>query len=883
MIEDRFTRLSRSSLSVKLLHIENLSKPKQVFRRLRRVQSQMSIRKALLLCLSATTFYGTSFPTANSAKFDIPTGTSPTPLFGAPPFSQKMLLLEEMGSQPLVECRTCTSTLPQPNNIRSSPKGAALDAFLKEPIHPFPMEQANIVLPNPWQDLIETHTGPLNFTAIEGRPPGEFYAHQRWLEFFPLVWVQTAQSGARRNEGLRNDQQRHRYAVGEFSPGGLYHNTTGRAGFEGSTKGIKVRFHPRMPVQHPNSVWTFDGTFPPKLIMARYGEPILFRHYNALPIDETTNNGFGRHTISTHEHNGHNPAESDGFAHAYFYPGQFFDYRWPMILAGTDTINTDKSDPRAGTPDGNGGIMRIRGDYRETMSTHWFHDHMQDFTSQNVYKGNAAMMNYYSALDRGNEGLEDGVNLRLPSGTALDWGNRDYDVNVIVADKAWDQNGQLFFNIFQTDGFLGDRMTVNWLYKPYFDVRSRRYRFRILNASVARWFKIALVTASGQRVPFHMIANDGNVMEHAVRFPNATLPSQGIAERYDIVVDFSQFKPGDKLYFVNVLEHTDGKGPNQQIPLDQVLSGKYKGDPAVGKFLEFRVQAYNGTDLSMNPADFEPGKKKMIPLPGFTAEELNNATQRTFEFGRANGTDDKPWTIKTDGGQGYNMDPRRVSAAPDKGGVEIWRLVNGGNGWSHPIHVHFEEGQILKRGGLSPPEWEKWARKDVYRIGDMPDTLGSVEFAVRVREFVGTYMEHCHNTTHEDSAMLLRWDSQNPGQVIAIPTPMPDWDGVDYIETNTTDVSTFKVGDLDAKANRVGLKAVGNENNGNSGNNELEEEDNMNNGKGRSKGSNNDVRISNSGNLHASQNSNSVGEHDDGGKGHNGRGRNRGGHKGGND
>ncbi|SDY47209.1 multicopper oxidase domain-containing protein [Nitrosomonas sp. Nm33] len=787
-------------------------------RRLNRMQRQMKGLGVFSLCLTAALLCGTSLA-QTSGGFDIPTGAPPSPLFGATPFSQKMVLLEEIGTQPLVECRTCTSTLPQPNNIRSSPNGAALDTFLREPIHPFPTQEANIVLPNPWQDLIETHTGKLDQTAIEGRPPGEFYAHQRWLEFFPQVWIQTAQSGARRNEGLRDDQQRHRYAVGEFAPGGLYHNTTGRAGFEGTTVGIQVRFHPNMPIQQPNSVWTFDGTSPPKLITVRYGEPILFRHYNALPIDEGANNGFGRHTITTHEHNGHHPAESDGFAGAFFFPGQFYDYRWPMILAGTDTINTNKSDPRAGAPDGKGGIMRIRGDFRETMSTHWFHDHMLDFTSQNVYKGNAAMSNFYSALDRGNEGLDDGVNLRFPSGTALDWGNRDYDINLMVADKAWDQSGQLFFNIFQTNGFLGNQMLVNGLFKPFFEVRARRYRFRILNASVARWFKIALVTAAGQRVPFHMIANDGNVMQHAVRFPDAILPSQGIAERYDIVVDFSQFKPGDKLHFVNVLEHQDGRRPNQEIPLEDILSGEYQGDPAVGKFLEFRVQAYDGTDLSMNPADFEPGKKQMIPLPTFTAEELNNATHRTFVFGRSDGADDKPWTINTDGGQGFTMDPRRLSAAPNKGGVEIWHLVNGGGGWAHPIHPHFEEGQILKRGGLPPPEWERFARKDMYRIGDLPDSLQSVDIVMRTREFTGSYVEHCHNTTHEDTSMLLRFDSQNPGQLIAIPTPIPDWDGVVYVETNATDVPTFKIGDLDAKANRVGLEAVGNENNENTDNN----------------------------------------------------------------
>ena len=61
--------------------------------------------------------------------------------------------------------------------------------------------------------------------------------------------------------------------------------------------------------------------------MARYGQPLLFRHYNALPISATANGGFGVNQMSTHLHNGHNPAESDGFPGAYFYPGQYYDYR----------------------------------------------------------------------------------------------------------------------------------------------------------------------------------------------------------------------------------------------------------------------------------------------------------------------------------------------------------------------------------------------------------------------------------------------------------------------------------------------------------------------------------------------------------------------------
>ncbi|MGE5094344.1 MAG: Ig-like domain-containing protein, partial [Betaproteobacteria bacterium] len=456
---------------------------------------------------------------------------------------------------------------------------------------------------------------------------------------------------------------------------------------------------------------------------------------------------------------------------------------------------------------------------------------------------NAAMMNYYSAIDRGREPANaaeaqgssatpgygcnyadptnvnpNNVNLCLPSGNALDWGNRDYDVNLVVADKAWDQGGQLFFNVFNTDGFLGDVATVNFQYKPFMDVRARKYRFRILNGSVSRYWKIAFVDEAGKQVPFHLIANDGNLLEHAVAFPNAAspegLPEQAIAERYDVIIDFGKYAPGSKIYAVNLLEHQDGKTPNQAIPLDLVLSGAYSAggcpascDPVVGKFLELRVQPYSGTDLSMNPADYVEGRKKMIPLPGFTPQELASAKERTFEFTR--GGDLKPWTIKTDGGQAYNATSveglfDRVSAAPDRGSVEIWHIRNGGQGWSHPVHIHFEEGQILQRGGMAPPPWEKGARKDMYRIGPLPDSTDSVDVAIRVREFLGTYVEHCHNTQHEDNAMLLRWDSQNPGQTVAIRTPFPTWDGVIYTDSNTTDVPTFKTGRLtDFLAKRV--------------------------------------------------------------------------------
>ena len=746
-------------------------------------------------------------------RFNIPTNGAPSPMYGATPFTQQMLRFEEFGTEKLKfkdKKPKGWDELPEPDNAQSAPDGEDLEEFLSQDIWPAPTKYANTEDENPWEDLIEDFIGrDLEDPPAEGRPPGIGWSHQRWDEFKPEVYFQSAQAGARTNGGFRDEKQLHGYEAGEFGPGGLYHNTTGNSGSEGTTDGIAIKFHPSMPVQDHTTLWTFDGTLPPKLLNARYGEPILFRHYNALPVDVAANRGFGVHTITTHEHNGHNPAESDGYANAFFFPGQYYDYRWPMTVAGTDSINTDAKDPRSAMPTDDGGTKKLPGDWRETMGTHWFHDHMLDFTAQNVYKGNAAMMNYYSALDRGNEAIDDGVNIRMPSGSALPWGNRDYDVNLLLAEKAWDSEGQLWFNPFNLKGFIGDVMTVNWLYKPYMEVRARQYRFRILNGSVSRYFKLALVDQTGEPVPFYMVANDGNLMEHTVYFEDGTLPTQGIAERYDIVVDFSDFEEGDRLYMVNLLQHKNGQSTDIPIPLADVVSGVYTsetvddnddgiadrwvGDPVVGKFLEFRVAAYDGEDLSMDPAEYVEGGKTMIPLRRPTESELANALHRTFEFERQP-TDEKPWVIETDGGKGFGMDPRRVTAAPSKnsGGLEIWRLLNSGT-WSHPIHIHFEEGIILRRNGVAPPEWEKWARKDVYRLGPQADSGDIVEIALRFREFAGTYMEHCHNTQHEDHAMLLRWDIENPGQVKLMPTPLPTWDGVSYVDSVA--LPTFRTGD----------------------------------------------------------------------------------------
>jgi FtsP/CotA-like multicopper oxidase with cupredoxin domain len=652
------------------------------------------------------------------ASSNIPTGLPPSPLFGVQPFTQPMPRFDVLARQPM------------------------------SALTPAPTKEANTT-----QQLLNTQlegVRPGDTGPIEGRPPGPIWAHQAFDVFPPVVAVDVTQEGAKvntvYNPGVASALNSGINAASPFPP----------------------KFHPSLPNQSALNLWTFNGTLPPKLLIGRYGEPILFRHHNKLPFDINANAGFGRHTITTHEHNGHHGAENDGFTGAFFFPGQFYDYHYPIVLAGLKSINTTATDIRASSPTDAGGLNKVPGDWHETMSTHWFHDHMFSFTSQNVYKGNAGMFNIYSGLDRGAEDINDGVNLRLPSGrasaTGKAWGNLDYDVNLMLADKAWDEAGQMTMDILDFDGFLGDVMTVNLVYRPYFEVERRKYRFRILNGSVSRFFKIALSDGS----PMIQIANDGNLFPSPVVLTE--LDEQGIAERYDIVIDFSRYSIGQKVHMVNLAEHQNGKKVAKDLTLSEALSGN-SDDPCVGRFLEFRVVRDPAQpDISQVPAT-------MIPNPDLS--NIPVVRERTFEFNSGAGqtTNDPitsffgPWGIKTDN-QGGTLaaDYGSISAAPKFGTREIWHLKNGGGGWDHPIHIHFEECQTLARNGKASnvPPAER-GRKDVWRLRPS----GSVDITLQFRDWGGMFMEHCHNTVHEDNAMLLRWEIDDGGAPFLRPLPTP--------------------------------------------------------------------------------------------------------------
>lgn len=443
-------------------------------------------------------------------------------------------------------------------------------------------------------------------------------------------------------------------------------------------------FHPELPTQN---IWGFDGITPGPTFYARYGEPIVVRNHNNLPADHV---GYGIPSIITHLHNGHTPSESDGFPGDFYEVGEFKDHRYPNVLAGYDAFPATKGDPR------------------EAMGTLWYHDHRVDFTAPNSYKGLAGFYLLFDDKDSGNENDTNPAAFRLPSG--------QYDVPLMFSDKVFDANGQLFFDQFNMDGIIGDKFLVNGKIQPYFKVARRKYRFRLLDSGPSRFYEFFL--SNGQ--PFTQISNDGNLLPAPLSVQSIRL---SVAERKDVIIDFSKAQIGDRIFLENRLSQTDGQGPDGLVSQSEAT-----------QILRFDVDR-DAPDPSRIPT-------ALRTLPPVNLNEV--VKTRTWVFDQQNGV----WVVNN---RIYNVN--RVDATVKRGTAEKWIIKNGTRRWHHPIHIHFEEFQILSRG-RNPPSVQEKSRKDVMEL----QPFEQIEIFMRFRDFTGRYVMHCHNTIHEDHAMMVRFD-----------------------------------------------------------------------------------------------------------------------------
>ncbi|BDA66287.1 hypothetical protein CAL7716_004530 [Calothrix sp. PCC 7716] len=310
------------------------------------------------------------------------------------------------------------------------------------------------------------------------------------------------------------------------------------------------------------------------------------------------------------------------------------------------------------------------------------------------------------------------LNLPLPSG--------DYDIPLIIHDKKFAADGSLIFDDQAQHSLMGEVITVNGVPWPRMEVANRKYRFRVLNASISRSYKLALSTGDDITV----IGTDDGLMPRPVNTKDMRL---GMAERYDLIIDFSKYFIGTQVELQNLgLPNNDNTGNTNKI-------------------MRFDVVRSEVDNSSI------PSTLRNIAF----LSESDAVRTREFIFDRSN----RMWLINDKG-----WDKNRVDANPRLEEVEIWKLQNTSGLWFHPVHLHLIEGQILDRNGQPPFAYER-GLKDVFYVGENE----TVRIIGKFKPHIGKYMYHCHNMVHEDHDMMSQFEVGQGGidPMSAPPKPLP--------------------------------------------------------------------------------------------------------------
>ncbi|NJM46576.1 MAG: multicopper oxidase domain-containing protein [Alkalinema sp. RU_4_3] len=324
----------------------------------------------------------------------------------------------------------------------------------------------------------------------------------------------------------------------------------------------------------------------------------------------------------------------------------------------------------------------------------------------------------------------------------------------MIQDKRFDADGNLrCFNQSQHNNFYGDVIFVNGTPFPVLEVERRAYRFRLLNASLSRVYRLALslpnqIKSIGATIA--VIGTDEGLMPKPVYLQTDRQQiSMGVAERYDIVIDFSNYQNGDCIYLKNV-----------------GFSGVLDGDSRTQEIMKFQVVG-KAQEVSTDLPPTLPSDYQEIPICAVT-------NQRTFRFTQGGGA----WNIN-----GKTWSPCRFDAAPLPNAVEIWEFVNPGSGWLHPVHPHLVRFRILDRNGTPPPAYQRgW--KDVALVGEFQKLRVLMQFSPHQ----GTYMMHCHNLVHEDHFMMTQFKVGTGGNdpcsrpAIPIGNNLPEMTPPPYVE-----------------------------------------------------------------------------------------------------
>jgi spore coat protein A len=482
---------------------------------------------------------------------------------------------------------------------------------------------------------------------------------------------------------------------------------------------FQQQLHAQLP---PTTVWGFDdGTAGPStpgpLIEARSGQPVTVNwindlrelgsgalrtsHYLQQSADDLncTHGAQDEAKTVVHLHGGHVPTAVDGYPEATFLPGSpAVTYQYPNV---------------------------------QQAAPIWFHDHALGITRLNVYMGLAGI---YWIRDA----VEDAIN--LPKG--------EFEIPLVLQDRKFKPDGSLSYPETWQDHFFGDKVMVNGKVWPFVEVKQGKYRFRLVNGSGSRVYRLSLDPPSGS-MSFTVIGNEGGLLPSPARGVGAL--TFGPGERYDVVFDFEPYATGDEILLVN---SAPAPFPNGSVDVTQVM--------------KFVVTAAAG--------DVDPIPNTLRPIERLQETSVVETRDLVLKKSGLDACGRAFWEIN-------ELEWHDITEYPELGTTEIWRFIND-SGVSHPMHMHLVFFQILDRDGFTrgpggqiipdgtpqAPLLEESGWKDTAMVG--PNEI--LRVIARFDDYTGKYPYHCHILEHEDHEMMRQFQTIQCGNGVLEPTEACD-------------------------------------------------------------------------------------------------------------
>lgn len=491
--------------------------------------------------------------------------------------------------------------------------------------------------------------------------------------------------------------------------------------------------------------------------------------------------------------------ESDGYAEAWYLPdarnipADFArEGSWYEFFAGKALAKFGES--------WGPGFATFQYPNTSRASTLWYHDHTLGMTRLNVYAGpagfylvrggpagDAAVLDTRSGTPALLPGPAPKANDKFPPNKSY------YEIPVAIQDRSFNADGSLFYpdsraffddiaGPFIPDSdisplwnpeFFGNMLMVNGTTWPFHIVEQVRYRLRVLNGCQSRFLILDFNAIPGVEV--WQIGNEGGFLAAPVNLSadHGNRLLMGLAERAELIVDFSQVPPGNYV-LGNV-------GP------DEPFSGGEPGDDfdmadpdTTGQVMQLRVVPALAADPSTPPQFLQ--LPAIMPLPAATFIRRLVLLEEMSAFFADAPAEALLGTLTGDPGEAPAAWTRRlwmepVSENPALGATEIWELYNA-TGDAHPMHIHEVVFEVIERQDIFVDEQAETVQlapgsvptpAEPWETGFKDTVIAYPGQVTRLRaqfNTPGQFVWHCHIVEHEDNEMMrpYRIGPHQPGQ-----------------------------------------------------------------------------------------------------------------------